>query len=157
MALQLASARPQKVYIATAEALDDEMKLKIKLHKAERDTSYCTVEEPLDLCAALVATQTLAAQGDIIIVDCLTMWVNNLVYYQKDVQASFAQLCELLPSLSTDIVLITNESSLCLIAGDKESRRYQASLAELNRLVAVIADRVCLMVSGLPLWLKGEG
>jgi adenosylcobinamide kinase/adenosylcobinamide-phosphate guanylyltransferase len=149
MALQLAAAYERKVYIATAEPLDNEMRLKIKNHQAERDASYSTVEEPLELPKVLIA-----GDAPVIIVDCLTVWVNNLLYYDKSAEDYFADLCDCLPQLNTDVIMITNESSLCLIAGDKESRRYMSLLAGLNRSIAAIADKTCLMISGLPLWLK---
>ena len=149
-ALKLAEAYPKKLYLATAEAFDEEMTEKIEKHKAERDESFVTFEEPIKLAQALKQ----APRSDLIIVDCLTVWINNLIHYGKDVQSALDGLFTILPEIKTDIIFVTNESSFCLIPPDSVSRKYLLFLAETNRQVASLADEVWLMISGLGTRLK---
>ena len=149
-ALEIAGNYAQKVYLATAEAFDEEMAAKIEKHKLERNESFITVEEPIKLAQALKQ----APSADIIIVDCLTVWINNLIYYGKDVRSALDGLFAVIAEIKTDIVFVTNESSFCLIPPDSVSRKYLLHLAEVNRQIAALADEVWLMVSGLATRLK---
>lgn len=151
MALQIAAGYPSKTYIATAEDIDGEMHDKIEKHKKERDESYTTIEEPLELAKAVAS-----APGKLIIVDCLTLWVNNLIFYKADIDKMKADFLHALSESAYDTVLVTNESSMAVVPGDPLSRKYLKNLANLNSAVAAMADRVCMMVSGIPLWIKGK-
>ncbi|MDR0454589.1 MAG: bifunctional adenosylcobinamide kinase/adenosylcobinamide-phosphate guanylyltransferase [Deferribacteraceae bacterium] len=152
MALKLAAGYSDKLYIATAEPIDSEMCQKIALHKAERGDSYTTLEVSLQLPETL---NNLTASG-VIVVDCLTVWLGNLLHHEKDAVKYTVDLCTALPLRCADIILITNESGLALIPPDPLSRKYLKLLTEMNKRLAEIAGEVCMMVSGAPLWLKRD-
>jgi adenosylcobinamide kinase/adenosylcobinamide-phosphate guanylyltransferase len=127
------------------------MRAKIAAHKLERDESYTTVETPINL-ASSISESTYP----ITIVDCITVWLGNLMHYDVDFKRASADLYESLKG-DKDIIIVTNEAGLSLIAADAASRLYMKRLAELNKEIAAIADNVCLMVSGIEVWIKGEG
>jgi adenosylcobinamide kinase/adenosylcobinamide-phosphate guanylyltransferase len=150
-ALELSRSWPRPVsFIATAEALDEEMRLRIKRHKAERaGLGFSTLEEPLDLASAL------AKSGGYVLVDCLTMWVNNILYYRREAEFD-ALLAAFIRELGgkDGAVVVSNETSLGNIPDSETTRRYNLLLAEANRKTAAAANRVELMVAGLPLVVK---
>lgn len=148
-ALTLASLHSQKVYVATAVSTDVEMEAKITAHKAERDETYTTAEEPLDLALALAE-----ASADVVIIDCITFWVNNLIYYKKDPDKYFEQLITELKRQEKPVILVTNEVGLGIIPWDKETRLYAKLLSKINRQLADLADSVILMISGIPVSVK---
>jgi adenosylcobinamide kinase/adenosylcobinamide-phosphate guanylyltransferase len=140
-------------FIATAEALDDEMKLRIKRHQTERlGLGFSTIEEPLELDRAL------AAAGQRALVDCLALWVNNIMYYKRE--DDFPRLLDSSISNMKDwrtgksVIVVTNETGLGNVPFDETTRRYNLLLAEANRRIAAAADRVEFMVSGIPLRVK---
>jgi adenosylcobinamide kinase/adenosylcobinamide-phosphate guanylyltransferase len=134
-------------FIATAEALDDEMKLRIKRHQEERaGLGFNTIEEPLELDRAL------AAAGPRALVDCLALWVNNIMYYKRE--DDFHRLLDSSISKMKDCIVVTNETGLGNVPFDETTRRYNMLLAEANRRIAAAADRVEFMVSGIPLRVK---
>ncbi|GHV28254.1 adenosylcobinamide kinase/adenosylcobinamide phosphate guanyltransferase [Spirochaetia bacterium] len=134
-------------FIATAEALDDEMKLRIKRHQTERcGLGFNTIEEPLELDRAI------AAAGERALVDCLALWVNNIMYYKRE--DDFPRLLDSSISNMKDCILVTNETGLGNVPFDETTRRYNLLLAEANRRIAAAADRVEFMVSGIPLRVK---
>jgi adenosylcobinamide kinase/adenosylcobinamide-phosphate guanylyltransferase len=150
-ALELSGAWPRPVsFIATAEALDEEMERRIERHKAERaGLGFVTIEETLDLASAL------ARSGAYALVDCLTMWVNNILYYRReaDFEAMLDAFIQALRGKSGAIV-VSNETALGNIPADEFTRRYNLLLAEANRKTAAAANRVELIVAGLPLVVK---
>ncbi|MDR0408993.1 MAG: bifunctional adenosylcobinamide kinase/adenosylcobinamide-phosphate guanylyltransferase [Spirochaetaceae bacterium] len=137
-------------FIATAEALDDEMKIRIEKHKAERaGRGFDTIEEPFDLAAAL------SRSGSHVIVDCLTMWVNNMMYHKREADfedALGAFISELRGK--QEAVIVSNETGLGNIPADELTRRYNLMLAAAARRTAEAADHVEFMVAGLPLTVK---
>lgn len=148
-ALKLAENYPRKAYIATAESTDSEMQAKIDAHKAERDETYKTVEEPLELSGTLDTDDV-----DVIIIDCVTFWVNNLIYYKKDEDEYFDNLISTLKDVDKPVVIVTNEVGLGIIPWESETRRYAKLLARINRKIAGISDGVIMMVSGIPMRVK---
>jgi adenosylcobinamide kinase/adenosylcobinamide-phosphate guanylyltransferase len=150
-ALKLAREWPGPVsFIATAEALDDEMKKRIERHKAERaGLGFATFEEPLDLAAALIRS------GGYVLVDCLTMWVNNIMYHGRE--SDFAAMLDAFIEglrCKDGCIVVSNETGLGNIPADELTRRYNLLLAEANRKIAAVADHVELMVAGLPIAVK---
>ncbi len=144
-ALKLADAFPgEKTFIATATAFDDEMKQRITRHRRERDASYRTLEEPLYL---------QKAEGPNIVLDCLTMWMNNLFFKGMEDQWE-AILIPFLDNLPANAVIVTNEVGLGNIPADRATRRYNEYLAAANKCTAARVDRVIMMVAGLPLYVK---
>jgi len=152
-ALKLAEQYEKKAYIATAESTDGEMGLKIEKHRQERDETYTTYEEPLELDEAI---HEAAEENDIIILDCLTFWINNLLYYKKHADEYTDRLINALSGTKKPVVIVTNEVSLGLVPAEKLAREYVNLTAAANRKIADAAEKVILMVAGQPLYVKGE-
>jgi adenosylcobinamide kinase/adenosylcobinamide-phosphate guanylyltransferase len=139
------------VYVATAHALDDEMARRIAQHRARRDASWRTVEEPLDLAGALL---TECDPGRAVLVDCLTLWLTNLMVARRPVPAEMARLVELLPTLPGTLVLVSNEVGLGVVPTDAMARAFIDHTGWLHQSIAEHADVVVFMAAGLPLHLK---
>ena len=154
-ALEIASSYGRKVFVATAEATDGEMAERIRRHRMQRDASWRTVEEPLDLAGALAS---LGPGAEIAVVDCLTVWIANLFHHEDRRRAGerMDDLVAWLASPSCDVVLVTNEVGMGIVPADEETRWYRDAAGSLNQRVAAVADEVILMVSGVPVTIKGE-
>lgn len=142
---------PDRVYLATAQALDDEMADRIRRHQAERDASWTTVEAPLDVASAL------HQPGRVVLLDCLTLWVNNLMCAELDeaaIRARFADLVEALHAAPNPVVVITNEVGMGIVPLNAMARQFRDLQGWLNQDVARACDQAWLMASGLPLKLK---
>jgi adenosylcobinamide kinase/adenosylcobinamide-phosphate guanylyltransferase len=137
----------RRAFIATAEAFDEEMTARIQRHKAERGASFETIEEPVEVPAAL----RRCAKYDVVLVDCMTTWVGNLMHYQRDVEAMQE---ELLRSLSGGEVIVTNEVGMGVIPLGESTRLYVEQLGRLNAALARHAAHVVFMVSGIPVVVK---
>jgi adenosyl cobinamide kinase/adenosyl cobinamide phosphate guanylyltransferase len=135
-------------YIATAQAFDGEMQARIAQHQVERAPGWVTVEAPVDLPAALDG----AAPA---LVDCLTLWLSNLMLGDHDVPASFAALDAALEARRAPTVLVSNEVGLSIVPDNALARTFRDHAGRLHQRVAARADRVDLVVAGLPLHLKG--
>jgi adenosylcobinamide kinase/adenosylcobinamide-phosphate guanylyltransferase len=140
------------VYIATAQALDTEMAERIRHHRERRGTRWDTVEEPIYLSGALVA-QT----GRPVLVDCLTLWLSNLLHAGHDIAHEREQLCATIACLAGPVVLIANEVGLGIVPDNALARRFRDEAGLLNQAIAQICPRVVLMAAGLPLVMKHEG
>ena len=140
------------VYLATAEAGDREMTERIAQHRSRRGSSWQTVEEPLQLEAALARE---AGQGKAVLVDCLTLWLSNLMHAGCDVEARSRFLCEEVRRAAGLLVLVSNEVGLGLVPDTPLGRRFRDAQGRLNQAVAQAADRVVFVAAGLPLFLKG--
>lgn len=150
-ALELTAPYANKAYIATAEVTDDEMQLKIDKHRMERGHSFTTIEEPIELHQAV---KTANDQYPIVIVDCITFWVNNLMYYEKDFSYYVDLFLDSIRNPAADIVIVTNEVGVGIIPGDPLTRDYARKVARINRKAAEMANTVTMMVAGLPLNVK---
>jgi adenosylcobinamide kinase/adenosylcobinamide-phosphate guanylyltransferase len=139
------------VYVATAQALDAEMAARIAEHRARRGAAWRTVEEPLDLAGAL---RRECAPGRALLVDCLTLWLTNLMVSQRPVRADVGHLVELLPRLSGTLVLVSNEVGLGIVPTDAMARAFIDHAGWLHQKIAEQADVVVFMAAGLPLHLK---
>lgn len=139
------------IYIATGQALDDEMADRITAHKIQRGDGWQTIEEPLDLCGALVRTD---GQG-IRLVDCLTLWLSNLFVAEVDWDARLAEVLEVLQTQQSPVVLVTNEVGGGIVPMSDMGRRYRDASGVMNQRIAEVADAVLLVTCGLPLSLKG--
>ncbi len=147
-----ATGRPVTL-IATAQALDAEMAERIARHQADRPPSWRTVEEPLALAAALKAE---CATDRCVIVDCLTLWLTNLLLdSEARLAAETTALLNTLPDLPGEILLVANETGLGVVPADVLSRRYVDVAGWLHQSLAQACDRVVLTVAGLPVALKG--
>jgi adenosylcobinamide kinase / adenosylcobinamide-phosphate guanylyltransferase len=140
-----------RVYVATGEALDDEMAARIARHRARRGASWRTVEEPLDLAGTLLNE---CEPGRAVLVDCLTLWLTNLMVAKRPVSAKMAHLVELLPTLPGMLVLVSNEVGLGVVPSDAMARAFIDHAGWLHQRIAERADVVVFMAAGLPLHLK---
>ena len=141
-------------YIATATAQDDEMRARIAHHQAQRPNHWQLVEEPLALAAAL---QRHAAHDRCLLVDCLTLWLTNLLCLENEarLQEETSALLEALPKLPGHIILVSNETGMGVVPLGELTRRYCDEAGRLHQAVAARCDKVLLTVAGLPLNLKG--
>ena len=139
------------LYIATAEAGDGEMAERIRRHQARRGSAWTTVEEPLRLADAL---RRFCDPGRPVLVDCLTLWLSNVMAAERDVDAEVAALAEGLGDLAGAVVLVSNEVGLGLVPATPLGRAFRDHAGRLNQAVAQRADRVVFVAAGLPLALK---
>ena len=134
-----------KIFLATAIPFDKEMEDRIIRHKEERGSEYITIEEPIEIHLHI---------KDNLILDCITVWMNNLFYKQRE--DDWKNILELFLSGNNDnIIIVTNEVGLGNIPMDPVARKYNEYLAAANKMVAESMDEVVMMVSGLPMWIKG--
>ncbi len=141
-----------RVYLATAVAGDDEMRARIAEHRRRRDPAWRTVEEPYELAEALVS----AASGAAVLVDCLTLWLSNLLLAKRDAKAAVAALLETLPRLDSPVVFVGNEVGAGIVPDNPLARAFRDEAGWLNQRAAAAASRVYLVTAGLPLMLKDE-
>jgi adenosylcobinamide kinase/adenosylcobinamide-phosphate guanylyltransferase len=139
------------VYLATAQALDGEMARRIAAHRARRGAAWRTVEEPLDLVGAL---RRECAPERIVLVDCLTLWLTNLMVAGREVEAESARLLEALPGLSGPVVLVSNEVGQGVVPDNVMARQFLDHAGSLHQGIAEQADAVVFMTAGLPHRLK---
>ena len=135
-----------KNFLATAIPFDKEMDTRIIRHREERGPEFNTIEEPLDIHLH---------SKDNLILDCVTVWINNLFYKEKEddwenILNSFLQINK------GNIIIVSNEVGLGNIPMDPAARKYNEYLAAANKIIAESMEEVVLMVSGIPLWVKGK-
>jgi adenosylcobinamide kinase/adenosylcobinamide-phosphate guanylyltransferase len=148
----LHGAPPQQaVYLATAQAGDLEMATRIVAHRARRGTNWTTIEEPLKLDEALASA---AAHGQPVLVDCLTLWLSNVMLGGGDVDEAADDLVRALQGLAVPVVLVSNEVGLGVVPDTPLGRSFRDAQGRLNMRMAERADRVILLTAGLPLTLK---
>ncbi|GJL82503.1 MAG: adenosylcobinamide kinase/adenosylcobinamide phosphate guanyltransferase [marine bacterium B5-7] len=143
------------VFIATGTAGDEEMRQRIERHRAERPAHWLSVEEPLHLAREL---SRLASDDRCLLVDCLTLWLTNLLLDDDDTTLlkEVDALLDLLPILPGKIIMISNETSMGVVPATPLSRRFCDEAGLLHQQIARLCDRVILVTAGLPLILKGE-
>ena len=140
-----------RTYIATAEARDAEMAVRIDQHRKRRGAGWLTVEQPLDLLAALEAN---CLPNNAVLVDCLTLWLSNLMAASRDIVAETAGLTAALSRLPGRAVLVSNEVGLGIVPDNDMAREFRDNAGRLNQAVAEEADEVVFVAAGLPLRLK---
>jgi adenosylcobinamide kinase / adenosylcobinamide-phosphate guanylyltransferase len=145
-------AARKKVYVATAQSYDDEMTAKIAQHRKDRGQNWQTIEAPLDLDVALKGNW----KDEIILVDCLTMWLSNHMLAESDLAAKTDALLVRLESLHVPLILVTNEVGASVVPDNALARRFQREQGRLNQRIAAKADLVVAVMAGLPLALKGN-
>jgi adenosylcobinamide kinase/adenosylcobinamide-phosphate guanylyltransferase len=146
----IAAFPPPWIYVATAEAGDAEMTDRIALHRAWRGEGWQTVEAPHDLADALARLESNAP----VLVDCLTLWLSNRMLAGADVEADAANLEGALARRRATTVLVSNEVGFGIVPDNELARRFRDLQGRLNQRMAARADRVILMVAGLPLTVK---
>jgi len=148
----LARAWDQRVYVATAVVTDDEMAERIAQHRARRGPDWHTVEEPLDL-SAVIRRESAPRTG--LLVDCLTVWLGNLMHHERDVDAACEALLAALASAPGPVVLVANEVGLGIVPDNAMARAFRDHAGQLNQAVGRVANRVFFMAAGIPMTLKG--
>lgn len=146
------AASPSRVYLATGSAGDAEMDERIAHHRARRGPGWRTVEEPLDLAGALARE---AGEGIPVLVDCLTLWVTNLMLGGHDIDAATRALCAALPGLGGPVIFVSNEVGLGIVPDNAMARAFRDHAGRVNQRVAQAATQVHFIAAGLPLKLKG--
>ena len=140
----------QPVYIATAEALDTEMRERIERHRARRGREWLERETPLELVTALSETDGGGAR----LVDCLTLWLSNLLLAGRDWSLEASRLAEALGRQQSPVVLVTNEVGLGIVPDNALARQFRDAAGLLNQMIARVAHEVEFVVAGLPMRLK---
>ena len=141
---------PRATYIATAEIHDVEMAARVAAHRQRRGVEWATIAEPLDLSGTLTATD---GQGPRL-VDCLTLWLSNLMLSGQDWQVAGHALAAALPLQSDPVVIVTNEVGGGIVPDNALARDFRDAAGLLNQWIAAVADEVYLAVAGLPLRVK---
>jgi adenosylcobinamide kinase / adenosylcobinamide-phosphate guanylyltransferase len=137
-------------YVATAQAFDTEMEERIAIHRARREAGWTTIDAPLDLAGAV------REAGDApVLVDCLTLWLTNLMLGQHDIPAAMAALEHALSDRLGPTILVSNEVGLGIVPENALARRFRDEAGRLHQRLAARADAVVLMVAGLPMHVKG--
>lgn len=142
----------QPVYLATGRAFDREMESRISIHRDRRGSEWQTVEEPLDLVGAL---EKHAGHDRFVLVDCLTLWITNLMMAEQNIAAETETLIAALPKLSGPVVFVSNEVGLGIVPENRMAREFRDHAGFLHQAVASVADEVYFMAAGLPLKMKG--
>ena len=165
LAEQLAAREARVLYVATAEGRDAEMRSRIAAHRAARPGHWHTLEEPLDLAGKL---RPVHGRYDAVLVDCLTLWVSNLLLQQPPeapvadrseeiIMKAATELLGLAGTSGADWIVVSNEVGLGVVPPSPLGRAYRDALGRVNQLVAAQASEVYLMVAGLPLQVKPAG
>jgi len=138
-----------RIYIATAQAFDAEMRDRIEKHRVRRGPDWITVEVPFDLVEAVTA-----AQGPMLI-DCLTLWISNLMLVGREIDVEVAALCSALSKAKEQVVVVSNEVGLSVVPENAMARTFRDAQGLANQQLAAIASKVVFVAAGLPLVLKG--
>jgi adenosylcobinamide kinase/adenosylcobinamide-phosphate guanylyltransferase len=144
-------AAPNRLYLATGSAGDEEMAARIIRHQAERGAGWTTLEEPLALAEALAAE---ARPGRVVLVDCLTFWLANATFAGLDVAAEAAKLCAAIGALKGPAVFVSNEVGAGIVPETKMGRDFRDWQGRINQEAARACDGVVLVAAGLPMLLK---
>ena len=139
-----------RVYLATAQAFDDEMRDKISRHREQRGPAWRTVEAPLDPGAALRS----CTAGEAVLLDCATLWLTNLVLAEHDLDRAQAALWSAFDTCAAPVVVVSNEVGQGIVPDNALSRRFRNAQGQLNQQLADRADRVDVVMAGLPMRLK---
>ena len=139
------------IYVATAAAGDAEMVERIAHHRDRRGERWITVEEPVDLCGALAEN---VAADSAVLVDCLTLWITNLMIREADIGAEVDRLAALIPNVAGPVVLVSNEVGLGIVPENAMARAFRDHAGRLHQQIAERAEQVFLVTAGLPQALK---
>jgi adenosylcobinamide kinase/adenosylcobinamide-phosphate guanylyltransferase len=153
LARRLRRAPARALYLATCEARDGEMATRIAEHRKRRGKDWATHEEPLDIVPILAAK---ARPGAPVLVDCLTLWLSNLMAKGRDVDAECAGLCAALAQAKGPVVLVSNEVGLGIVPDNRLAREFRDRAGRLHQAVGAVATDVVFVAAGLPLVLKGK-
>jgi adenosylcobinamide kinase/adenosylcobinamide-phosphate guanylyltransferase len=138
-------------YIATAEITDDEMRHRIARHREDRGDRWRTIEAPLDLIAALRKSD---GPKCFTLIECLSVWINNLIYHGKDVAGEIEHFRTSLAGSRGHVVIVSNEVGLGIVPDNALARRFRDEAGRANQAIANVSDQVVFIAAGLPMTLK---
>ncbi len=141
-----------KVYIATAQVFDDEMADKVSRHLTQRGSDWKTIEAPVDVAGAIQS----APDGSVILLDCATLWLTNVILGEHDLDEQTHALISALTSSCNPIVVVSNEVGMGIVPDNALSRKFRNAQGALNQQIASDAGCVVAVMAGLPLVLKGQ-
>ncbi|MEW6108275.1 MAG: bifunctional adenosylcobinamide kinase/adenosylcobinamide-phosphate guanylyltransferase [Nitrospirota bacterium] len=153
----------RKAYIATAEALDEEMKERIERHKKQRGNEWDAYEEPLEIADVI---KTIEGKYDVIIIDCLTLWLSNVMHADLNLDEEIESLIGILQYApaqksirtcsNTPLLIVSNEVGMGIVPENEMARRFRDMAGTLNQRIAEIADEVYMVVAGIPVKIKSK-
>ena len=150
------SVTGKRLIIATAQPLDDEMRKKIKIHKISRGKNWKTIEEPLEISKVIWEN---GERYGLILIDCLTIWVSNLrerfVGDEEKILEEVRRLEEAVKGIDARFIIVSNEVGMGIVPDNKMARQFRELLGIVNQRMAELSDKVILMVSGVPMIVKG--
>ncbi|MEP3197492.1 MAG: bifunctional adenosylcobinamide kinase/adenosylcobinamide-phosphate guanylyltransferase [Lentilitoribacter sp.] len=153
LALSYGKATSSKcIYLATSQIWDDEMRARVDVHKERRSAQWDTIEVPLELPDALIEH---AEKECAILVDCLTLWVTNLMMEERDLNAAGDELVNAISSITTPIIFVSNEVGQGIVPDNKMARDFRDHAGILHQKLAAVVDEVYFITAGLPTKLKG--
>ncbi len=153
-ALDCAARYGRKAFLATAEAFDEEMARRIRKHREERGASFVTIEEPLDIDRALLK---LPPDIDVVVLDCLTVWLGNLMHRvgrEREIGDRIERFLGVLCKPPVNMIVVTNEVGMGIVPENAMARDFRDMAGSLNRKAAAVSTEAWLLCSGLPLRLK---
>ena len=146
------SVSDDRVFVATGVGFDVGMRERIERHRKDRDASWRTVEESVGVWDVIGSE---CGEGRVVVLDCLTLWLNNLMLEERDVESDLERLVEVLEGVTGDVILVSNEIGLGLVPDTELGREFRDLHGRMNQRVAEVCDRVLFMVAGLGVVVKG--
>ena len=146
----------KKLYLATCEALDEEMTERITHHKKTRGPEWQTIEEPIEVVNKI---RQYGDKTDVILLDCITLWLSNLLMRGKvdsEIMKKVGALIDMMREVQTSLIFVSNEVGLGIVPADPLSRRFRDLSGMANQKIAMAADAVIFMVSGISIFVKGK-
>ena len=141
----------KKIYLATAQAHDEEFQQRIKVHQQRRENKWQTIEEPLDITNII----TIYSRPEtVVLIDCLTLWLSNLLEHEKDIEQETNALITALDQADGPVIMVSNEVGLSIVPENALARRFRDEQGKLNQALAKVATNVVFIAAGLPLILK---
>jgi adenosylcobinamide kinase/adenosylcobinamide-phosphate guanylyltransferase len=141
----------RRIFVATAQPFDDEMRDRIARHRTERGEGWTTIEAPIDVPGAIIAN---ASPDAVVLVDCLTLWTSNLLLADHDIGAAREKLVDAIKAARGPVILVANEVGLGIVPDNALARRFRDEAGIINQQVAAVADEVVFLAAGLPMRLK---
>ena len=148
---EASKAKGKKAYIATAEALDDEMKERIERHRKQRGNEWDTYEEPLEIGEVI---KEIEGRFEVVVIDCLTLWLSNLMMTDNDIGKEIEGFVSSLSTIHCSLYIVSNEVGMGIVPENEMARRFRDLAGMLNQRVAEIADEVYMAVAGIPVKIK---
>jgi adenosylcobinamide kinase/adenosylcobinamide-phosphate guanylyltransferase len=141
----------ERIYIATAEVTDTEMAERIRHHQERRGSRWRTIEAPFELSGAL---RKHDGPDCVILIECITVWINNLMFHDRAIEPAVAEFCAALTDAKGHVVVVSNEVGFGIVPENALARRFRDFAGRANQAIAASADEVVLVVAGLPLTVK---